>query len=161
MVSLRCKYCFPFSTSSSQVSSNCNSLFSLGSCWWVWDGDPVVWAEQFMAIIHHSPGLEPRAATPVSSPGKSVTWKTAVLCDNNNYYGIAWHDDVTNATVLEQAGSMTFSASIAEICHFWQLLAVMEPITLHPDLHWSPQFFALSPKYHHYRPKPPIPSPAP
>ena len=56
---------------------------------------------------------------------------------------------------------MTFSASIAEICNFWQLLAVMKPITLHPDLHWSPQFFALSPKYHHHRPKPSIPSPAP
>lgn len=77
---------------------------------------PVVWTEHFMAIIHHSPGLEPRAATPVSSPGKSVTWKTAVLCDNN--YGIAWHNDVTNATVLEQAGYMTFNASIAEICNF-------------------------------------------
>ena len=69
-----------------------------------------------MAIIHHSSGLEPREATPVSSPSKSVTRKTAVLCDNN--YGIVWHDDVTNATVLEQAGSMTFSASIAEICNF-------------------------------------------
>lgn len=56
---------------------------------------------------------------------------------------------------------MTFSASIAEICNFWQLLAVMKPITLHPDLHWSPQFFALSPKYHHHRPKPSILFPAP
>lgn len=114
VVSLRCKYCFPFSTSCGHVSSNCNSLFPLGSCWWDWDGDPVVWAEQFMAIIHNSPGLEQRAATPVSSPGKSVTWKTAVLCDNN--YRIAWHDNVTSATALEHDGSVTIQWQ-----HHWNL----------------------------------------
>ena len=40
---------------------------------------------------------------------------------------------------------ISFSVSIAKICNFWQLLAVMKPITLHPDLRWSHQFFALSP----------------
>ena len=159
-MSLRCTYCFRFSTSCSQVSSNCNSLFSLGSCWWDWDGDPVVWAEQFMAISHHSPGLEPRAATPVSSPGKSATWKTAVLCDNNN--GIAWRDNVTNATVLEQTGSMTMHFIQSQ--HRWNLqfltiLAVMKP--LHPDLRWSHQFFALSPYTFTIAQNCPTPSPSP
>ena len=40
---------------------------------------------------------------------------------------------------------ISFSVSITKICNFWQLLAVMKPITLHPDLRWSHQFFALSP----------------
>lgn len=154
VVSLRCKYCFPFSTSCSQVSSNCNSLFYLGSCWWDWDGDPVVWAEQFTTIIHHSPGLEPRAATPVSSPGKSATWKTAVLCDNNN--GIAWRDNVTNATVLEQTGSVTMH--FIQCQHCWNLQSLTTTcsdeahnITPWPSL--KPSVLCTLSLYLYHRPK--------
>ena len=159
-MSLRCTYCFPFSTSCSQVSSNCNSLFSLGSCWWDWDGDPVVWAEQFMAISHHSPGLEPRAATPVSSPGKSATWKTAVLGDNNN--GIAWRDNVTNATVLEQTGSMTMHFIQSQ--HRWNLQFLTttcsdEALTPWPSL--KPSVLCTLSLYLYHRPKLPNPLPLP
>ena len=157
-MSLRCTYCFPFSTSCSQVSSNCNSLFSFGSFWWDWDGDPVVWAEQFMAISHHSPGLEPRAATPVSSPGKSAKWKTTVLCDNNN--GIAWRDNVTNATVLEQTGSMTMHFIQSQ--HRWNLQFLTttcsdEALTPWPSL--KPSVLCTLSLYLYHRPKLPNPPP--
>ena len=157
-MSLRCTYCFPFSTSCSQVRSNCNSLFSLGSFWWDWDGDPVVWAEQFMAISHHSPGLEPRAATPVSSPGKSAKWKTTVLCDNNN--GIAWRDNVTNATVLEQTGSMTMHFIQSQ--HRWNLQFLTttcsdEALTPWPSL--KPSVLCTLSLYLYHRPKLPNPPP--
>ena len=57
---------------------------------------------------------------------------------------------------------ISFSVSITKICNFWQLLAVMKPITLHPDLRWSHQFFALSPytfTIAQICPTPPLPSP--
>ena len=156
-MSLRCTYCFPFSTSCSQVSSNCNSLFSLGSCWWDWDGDPVVWAEQFMAISHHSPGLEPRAATPVSSPqhGRQQFCVITIMAlhgETMSPMPLCWNR-------LAPWSCISFSPSIAEICNFWQLLAVMKP--LHPDLRWSHQFFALSPYTFTIAQNCPTPSPSP
>ena len=54
---------------------------------------------------------------------------------------------------------ISFSPSIAEICNFWQLLAVMKP--LHPDLRWSHQFFALSPCTYTIAQNCPTPSPSP
>ena len=56
---------------------------------------------------------------------------------------------------------ISFSVSIAKICNFWQLLAVMKPITLHPDLRWSHQFFALSPYTFTIAQNCPTPSPSP
>ena len=56
---------------------------------------------------------------------------------------------------------ISFSVSITKICNFWQLLAVMKPITLHPDLRWSHQFFALSPYTFTIAQNCPTPPPSP